>query len=324
MTKTQPKRLASLILFLLSLAGLLTAAEISAKIYLEHVLEKAHSLKYQFDSYRVFSHRPGFKEGRDGKNWIVINSQGFRRTEEVQKQKPAGTFRAFLLGGSAAHGISSSRPYPVRHIFPDQTIDAYLEKWLRQKYPGKNVEIINAAVSGYQVFQHTQYLLSELLDYDPDLVIFFDGYNDHFVSNPDYDPYRDYHYQFWKDKLQDPSLGGLFDYFALWMSNYSTLARGFFSMEMQRQCFSHKMKNKMALDWESSEKTVAKHREAADRLFLRSVDINLLLLKEFGIDAVICFQPMLSLRDESLLSGQERSWERSGPVSHQALYPVII
>ncbi len=51
------------------------------------------------------------------------------------------------MGGSAAHGIQALPPYPVRHIYPEETIDAYLEKKLKINHPDKNIEIINAAVT---------------------------------------------------------------------------------------------------------------------------------------------------------------------------------
>jgi hypothetical protein len=42
------------------------------------------------------------------------------------------------------------------------------------------------------------------MDYDPDLVIFFDGYNDHFIKNIGYGSYADNIYQFWEEKHQRP------------------------------------------------------------------------------------------------------------------------
>ena len=42
------------------------------------------------------------------------------------------------------------------------------------------------------------------MDYDPVLVIFFDGYNDHFIKNIGYGSYADNIYQFWEEKHQRP------------------------------------------------------------------------------------------------------------------------
>lgn len=300
----------------------LICVEAIASIYLTKVMEKSTKRKFRFNSYRVYEHQPGFREGKGGKDWIVINSNGFRRTSAVSKAKPKNTFRAFLLGGSAAHGISSAPPYPLRHIYPDETIDAYLEKMLSEKHPDYNIEIINAAVTGYGVFSHTQYILSELLDYDPDLVIFFDGANDHYVNNPEFDCYHDFPYQFWKERLREPSLGGLFDYFIMYLSRCSGLARGYFAWKLQRDASNNERRISITKDYENTNQLIAKHKLAAKRQFLRSIDINLLILKNFDIDAIICLQPMLVLRDKDLLSQTEMDFLHRDDKVH-ILYPVV-
>lgn len=310
-----------LFLFFISIL-LLLCSEMIARVYMENVLHKSSSRKFRFNSYRIYEHQPGFREGDSDKDWIVINNNGFRRAEDVSRIKPEKTFRAFLLGGSAAHGISSASPYPIRHIYQDETIDAYLEKMLSKKYPGYNIEIINAAVTGYQVFLHTQYILSELLDYDPDLIIFFDGANDHYTSNTDYNPYRDFCYQFWKPRLQDASLKGAADYFIMYLSKYSTLARGYFAWKLQKDA-SRNIKN---IDPHTHHKNtndlVLAHEQAAKEQFLRSIDINLLILENFNIDAIVCLQPMLVLRNKDLLSGQEKSFLHEDDRT-KSLYPVV-
>lgn len=301
---------------------ILACAEIIGRLYLGKVLEKSTERKFRFDYYRVYEHEPGFKEGKDGKDWIVINSNGFRRTEDISRVKPENTFRAFLLGGSAAHGISSAPPYPLRHIYSDQTIDAYLEKMLSEKHPGYNIEIINAAVTGYQVFQHTQYILSELLDYDPDLIIFFDGANDHYVNNPELDYYGDFIYQFWKSRLQDPSVGGLFDYFIMYLSNYSGLARGYFARKLQIDAIKQGKKASPYKGYRDFDQLTVAHKKASEKQFLRNIDVNLLILKNFDIDSIVCLQPMLVLRDKVLLSREEIDFLHKDE-RVEALYPVV-
>ena len=110
---------------------LLICLEIFGRFYLTKVLQKSTDKKFRFNSYRIYEHVPGFKEGDGKRNWIEINSQGFRCSTETSIVKPKNTFRIFFLGGSAAHGISSSPPYPVVHIYPNETVDAYLEKLLK-------------------------------------------------------------------------------------------------------------------------------------------------------------------------------------------------
>src|SRR6266487_500608 len=149
--------------FLFLFVFTLIALEIFGRVYLSKVLQKSSEQKFRFNSYRIYEHVPGFHEGNGKKDWIIINRQGFRRAADVTKKKQQNTFRVFLMGGSAAHGISSGAPYPVVHIYEDQTIDAYLERKLKQLHPDHNIEIINAAVTADQVFQHTTYILTALM-----------------------------------------------------------------------------------------------------------------------------------------------------------------
>jgi hypothetical protein len=299
------------------------ALEIFGRIYLTKVLKKSSNPKFQFDSYRIYSHIPGFHEGDGKRDWIVMNNDGFRRTTDVSKAKPGNTFRAFLLGGSAAHGISTAAPYPIRHIYPDETIDAWLEKELKQNHPGKSIEIINAAVTGYQVFQHTSYLLAELLDYHPDLVIFFDGANDHYTNNPDYDYYGSNRYQFWKQRLRKSSLGGMTDYFMLWLSNYSGFARGYMAWRMNRDAEKNNGISDMYLNVTNDSLRIESHREAARKQFLRSIETNINILKSNRIHTIVCLQPMLVLRDTTLLSVDEKAFLHQD-VNVQKLYPVVV
>jgi hypothetical protein len=301
---------------------LVIALELGGRYYLTQVLKKSTEPKFQFSSYRIYSHIPGFTEGDDKGNWIEINAQGFRRSTDVPKKKNAGTYRIFLMGGSAAHGIASAPPYPVVHIYQDQTIDAYLEKMLKAKHPGKNFEVINCAVTGYQVFQHTSYITSELLDYNPDAVIFFDGANDHYTNNPAYDYHNDNIYQFWKPRLADPSFTGTFDYFFHWLSRYSGFARGYMAWREQREARNNEMNRGLVNEPVDTARTIRDHMMIAPKQFLRSIENNLLLLKARNITPVICLQPMLVLRNRNLLSAEESSWvhrDKNVPL----LYPVV-
>ncbi|MBK5284450.1 MAG: SGNH/GDSL hydrolase family protein [Bacteroidia bacterium] len=297
-----------------------------SRIYLKYFLEKSPNPKFQFDSFRIYSHRPNFKEGDGKRDWIIIHSQGFRRSTDVEIKKPANCFRAFLLGGSAAHGISSAPPYPVRHVYNDETIDAYLEKMLQKKYPNKKIEIINAAVTGYQVFQHTNYIISELLEYSPDLMIFFDGVNDHYTWNPDFKYMADNRYQFWKSRLQNPSFVGLCDYFGFFLSSYSAFGKLYCSWRLEKDAVQNTGRTDFVRAvFKNKEELIEKHQLAAPKQFLKSIDINLLLLQHYKIKSIVCYQPLFCQRDTSLLSNQERDIKQFnlGNEPKIILYPVI-
>ena len=307
--------------------GLFTivVVELAATYYLSEILNKSTDKKFRFSSYLIYEHVPNFREGDGEKDWIILNSQGFRREEDVSKDKPEDVFRAFLLGGSAAHGISSAAPYPIEHVYMDETIDAHLERMLEVEFPDKKMEIINVAVTGYKVFQHTQYLLSELLDYDPDLVIFMDGVNDHYRHNPKLNYYKDNKYQFWKSRLQEPSLGGMFDYLANFMADYSALFRAYVSWNLQRDAIKRDRAPERQYLVDSDQDMIVGYDKVSPREYLRSIQANLDLLSRHGIEAIVSLQPSLNQRDKALLSEAELSFRREVKIDPlHVLYPHVL
>ena len=309
--------------FLFLFVFTLIAIEIVGRVYLSKVLQKSSEQKFRFNSYRIYEHVPGFHEGDGKKDWIIINRQGFRRAADVTKEKQQNTFRVFLMGGSAAHGNSTGAPYPHFHIYQDQTIDAYLERKLKQLHPDHNIEIINAGVGGYQVFQETTYILSELLDYHPDMIIFFDGANDHYFNNPDFDYWGENRYQFWKSRLQTPSVGGWFDYFFLWLSRFSGFAKGYCMWQLHNDATRHHNHIRPMIKYSDPDSAIAAHKIIARKSFLRAIETNINILKTNNIQPVICLQPMLALRLSSMLSIQEKSFNEKGE-NCQVLYPTVL
>lgn len=304
----------------------ITCLELAGRFYITQILKKSVNQKFRFNSYRIYEHTPNFREGDGVKDWIAINGQGFRRSTEVTKTKPANTKRVFLMGASAAHGISSGPPYPVVHIYQDETIDYYLETLLKKESPSVNFEVINVAVTGYQVFQHTAYIISELLDYQPDLMIFFDGSNDHFFNNPNYDYFKGNQYQFWKTRLQEPSAKGFFDYAFLWLSRYSAFARGFYSWRLNNDAQQYYFTKEPATkSYKTDRESIMKHKITATKSFQRSIQNNLLLLKENRINSILCMQPLLVLRD-SLNSPEKENYLRKyrDDKMYKVLYPSAI
>lgn len=302
----------------------LGAVELAGRWYLVNVLGKGTQKKYRFNSYRVYEHVPGYREGEqpDGTYRMTINGQGFRRRSEVERRKPAGVYRIFLMGGSAAHGVSSAAPFPVHHLNDVETIDAVLEQLLNRNKDPLRFEVINAAVTGYQLFQHTAYLQSELLDYDPDMVIFFDGANDHYTSNADTRYMPDYRFQFWRDRLQDPSLGGTLTYAINWLAEYSAACKAYMAWRMQRDARAMQHHHDLRGGFDNAEATIAAHEAIASRQFLRSMHMNLDLLQREGVQAIVCLQPMLVLRDTALRSPEEKALPWEDP-DVQWLYPTV-
>jgi hypothetical protein len=80
------------------------------------------------------------------------NSLGFR-TPEVEREKPARTYRIVVFGSSntMGHGVNDDDPYP-----------RLLERWLNEQIgPTRRVEVVNLAVSGDSPTRRLQRLREE-------------------------------------------------------------------------------------------------------------------------------------------------------------------
>lgn len=97
-----------------------------------------------------------------------VNRQRFRGPE-VALPKPAGTVRIVLLGGSTTFGWG---------VNDDQSIDAHLRELLPARLPGRRVEVVNAALDGYDSWQLLERVRGDVLAIDPDLLIVNTGIND--------------------------------------------------------------------------------------------------------------------------------------------------
>lgn len=289
-------------------AFFLAVLEVTGRIYLKYFLQKSATPKFRFNSFRIYEHVPGFREGDKSGNWIEINQQGFRRSSDVLMQKPLNTLRIFLMGASSAHGISSAAPFPVRHIYNNETIDVFLENLLEKEFKKKNIEVINAAVTGYQFFQQTNYLMNEIVKYDPDMIIFFDGANDCYMSNPAYNYFDWNKFQFWKKRLQQPSLSGIFDYAMLWCSKFSAFARGYLSWKGIKEAENIASVNPPHIKDANGKTLLQNHQQVVLKTWLPVLQTNFNILKQHKIKTVFALQPMLVLRNQALLSKQEKDF----------------
>jgi lysophospholipase L1-like esterase len=87
---------------------------------------------------------------------------------EFLAEKPAGTFRIFVVGESSAAGV----PYGPAYAFP-----SWLAQRLAAELPDVPVEVVNAAVSGYGS-RRVLGAVREIAGYAPDLVIVYSGHNE--------------------------------------------------------------------------------------------------------------------------------------------------
>ena len=91
--------------------------ELASYLYLRHFLgyDGHHLMSYQFDDYKNIRLTPGYRNTRG----VFHNLQGFRRSTDTARIKPAGVYRIFLMGGSAAYGLQSLSRYadPTTNVF---------------------------------------------------------------------------------------------------------------------------------------------------------------------------------------------------------------
>jgi len=134
---------------------------------------------FTYDPYLTYRFKPGAViETADKTSYRKINSQGFIGNGNVfpeLSQKPKNKKRIIIFGGSTvAGGGASENKY---------TIPANLEKLLNLSGDIK-YEVVNAGVDGYTAYLEMAYYQSGLFRYHPDILVFYDGYNDY--SYPTY------------------------------------------------------------------------------------------------------------------------------------------
>jgi len=102
---------------------------------------------------------------------VNINNNGFRGSE-IQKEKPDDTYRIIMVGGSTVFGYK---------ILSDQyTAPAHLQEKFNQLNLERRVEVINTGLSGYNSNDELNLIKKKIVEYEPDLVIIYDGTNDIF------------------------------------------------------------------------------------------------------------------------------------------------
>jgi len=112
------------------------------------------------------AHQPGSSDTA-----MELSQESFRMNgaqESFPRDKKAGTFRIFCVGGSTTRGW----PFNPRLSYP-----LLLSAYLKDLLPGRKAEVINA---GFCCSDSTSDLplFKELMSYQPDLVLIYEGRND--------------------------------------------------------------------------------------------------------------------------------------------------
>jgi tetratricopeptide (TPR) repeat protein len=96
------------------------------------------------------------------------NKRSLFNDQEFPKEKSAGTYRIFCMGGSTTYG----RPY-----FDNVSFCGWLRAYLQAADPTRNWEVINAGGISYASYRVAR-LMGELKQYQPDLFIVYSGQNE--------------------------------------------------------------------------------------------------------------------------------------------------
>ncbi|MEQ8767347.1 MAG: SGNH/GDSL hydrolase family protein [Planctomycetota bacterium] len=99
---------------------------------------------------------------------VRTNAHGLRM-REVETEKPSGRYRIACLGDSVTFGwgVSEASAYPRA-----------LETILRERYPHRDIEVLNFGVPGYSSEQVRRLIRHRLAAWQPDLVLVAVGVND--------------------------------------------------------------------------------------------------------------------------------------------------
>lgn len=136
------------------------------RIYLEEPGHEVTGHRYLYDETLGWRNIPGWNATTHDRA-LTINSRGLR-DREYDLAKPEGAFRILVLGDSFTWGYGVSD----EEIFTER-LEAALTR------DGRNVEVLNAGVSGWGTDQQALFLESEGFQYSPDLVVLaFFLYND--------------------------------------------------------------------------------------------------------------------------------------------------
>ncbi len=130
-----------------------------------------------------------FGYGKDLDQWITVDDEHyilnpdiafryFYNTESIpyssqdffKIEKPANTFRVFIIGGSSAAGF----PFT-----PGASFAKYIRKRLELVYPRVNIEVINTAMSAVNSYTLRD-LIPGILEQKPDLILMYAGHNEYY------------------------------------------------------------------------------------------------------------------------------------------------
>ena len=142
----------------------------------QQICNDLNSIKYIYDDY-FHTFTPNHNSPT-----FSTNSYGLRG-EEFEREKPSDVFRIFIVGGSTAASMGATSN--------NSTIAVFLEQEFKDSSYPLTVQVIDAGVGGSFSFEETHFIKQILVEFQPDLIIAYDGGNDsryrHLSDSPRYD-----------------------------------------------------------------------------------------------------------------------------------------
>lgn len=112
---------------------------------------------------------PGYRTPQRARRQASHNALGFRG-KETSVEKPSGTFRILITGGSSVYGQSESSDAAVW--------SQRLEDFVGEALPARRFEVLNMGAPGWSTHEAMINLALRGLDFAPDLVIVYEAIND--------------------------------------------------------------------------------------------------------------------------------------------------
>ncbi|MBI5045042.1 MAG: SGNH/GDSL hydrolase family protein [Candidatus Levybacteria bacterium] len=134
--------------------------------------EKAFPYSLGMKNFHPFLQSKLLPDNNTDNQELHINSESFRY-DEITKEKSSDTYRIFVMGGSTVENATVSY---------EQNLVRLLEKKIQQKYKDKKIQVINAGNSGYTSEHSLIQYLFHVRDFDPDMIILWQGINDMYYS----------------------------------------------------------------------------------------------------------------------------------------------
>jgi hypothetical protein len=124
----------------------------------------------QYNTYLGYMPRPN----TTGKGYYT-NNIGMRYSKDIKVKKEAKEIRVFITGGSTAWGSGVNQ---------EQLYSTICEKTLENKYKDKKVPIrvMSSGAFGYCSTQERIRIENMIIDYSPDIIVLFSGWNDSYCG----------------------------------------------------------------------------------------------------------------------------------------------